>query len=469
MIRVGWYKGGVKPRLPFCLFSSGCLAVAAASPLRGEPPAPAPAPTDDAIRQVLRQRIDERKRGVAIVVGWVDEHGSRVVGYGHTQRDGGNAVDGKTMFEIGSVSKVFTSLLLALAVEKGEAKLDDPLAKFLPPGVKAPTRGGKQITLLDLATHRSGLPRVMIGYPPKNVEDPYADFTLEQMDAFLSGYTLTREIGAEYEYSNYGVAMLGNALARRAGKTYEQLLVERICQPLGLKSTTITLSGDEKSRLASPYNEDLSPAKNWNAGVFAGAAGIRSDVDDMLVFVSAQLGLAPTSLQPAMQNTQQARNSAGGPTMDIGLGWHIDRSQPTPVGWHNGGTGGYRSYFGLDPAHRRGVVVLSNTANGVDNIGVNLLYPPKARTAITIKPEVGDRYVGRYEVVPEFILTFSREGDHYYLQASGQGRNEVFPETETDFFLKGVNAQISFVKDDAGRVTALVLHQGGDQNAKRLP
>ncbi len=457
----------MKSRSPFSLAALSCAAaVAAVVPLRAESPV---APTDDAIRQVLRQRIDERKRGVAIVVGWVDEHGSRVVGFGRTQRDGGSAVDGKTMFEIGSVSKVFTSLLLALAVEKGEVKLDDPLAKFLPPGVKAPTRGGRQITLLDLATHRSGLPRLMSGYAPKDAEDPYANFTLEQMDAFLSGYTLTRDIGAEYEYSNYGAAMLGNALARRAGKTYEQLVAERICQPLGLKDTTITLSDEQKSRLASPYKEDLSPAKNWTMGVFAGAGGIRSDVDDMLVFVSAQLGLTPTPLQPAMLNTQQARNSAGGATMDIGLGWHIDRSPSTPVVWHNGGTGGYRSYVGLDPAHRRGVVVLSNTANGVDDIGSNLLNPPKVRTAITIKPEVGDRYVGKYEIIPEFVLTFSREGDHYYLQATGQGRNEVFPETETDFFLKVVNAQISFVKDDAGRVTALILHQGGDQTAKRLP
>ena len=431
-----------------------------------------PPPTDEAIRQILRRRIDERERGVGIVVGWVDEHGARVVGYGQTKREGGSAVDGKTMFEIGSVSKVFTSLLLALAVEKGEVKLDDPVQKYLPPEVKMPTRNGRQITLLDLATHRSGLPRVPGNLTRKDAGDPYADYTLDQMYTFLSGYTLKRDIGAEFEYSNLGVGLLGNVLARRAGATYESLLRERICQPLGMNDTSIALTSDQQDRLALPYKEDLTPAKNWNLPAFAGAGAIRSNVDDMLRFLSAELGLVPSSLSAAIKMTQPSRNSAGRPNEEIGLGWFLDK-QPDPlVRWHNGATAGYRSWTGFDAANHRGVVVLSNTAIGVDNIGFQLLRPPatKSRVPITLNPETAARYVGRYQIVPTFVLTFSREGNRCYVQATGQGRNEVFPETETDFFLKVVNAQISFVKDGAGRVTALILHQNGrDQTAARLP
>ncbi len=425
-------------------------------------------PTDDAILQILRRRIDGEKKGVAIVVGWVDEHGSRVIPYGRTTRDSGTAADDRTMFEIGSVSKVFTSLLLAIAVEKGEVKLDDPLEKYVPPGTRVPARNGRQITLLDLATHRSGLPRLPDNMRPKDPADPYADYTPAQMYGFLPGHTLRRDPGAEYEYSNYGAALLGQALARRAGKTYEELVAERICQPLGLKSTSITLTPDEHVRLAAPYQENLSPAKNWNMGLFAGAGGLRSDVEDMLRFVTAELGLTPSPLAGAMAATQQPRRDAGGPTMDIGLGWHVEH-RPEPVHWHNGGTGGYHTFVGFDLAHRRGVVILSNSANSVDDLGFKLLHPPRERVAVPLKPDLADKFVGRYALAPDFVLTFSREGDHCYLQATGQGRNEVFPESDTDFFLKAVDAQISFLRGPGGTITGLVLHQNGDQTAKRLP
>lgn len=435
-------------------------------------------PTDEAIRQILRQRVDEQKHGVGIVVGWVDEHGSRVVGYGKTRREGGSPVDGKSVFEIGSVSKVFTSLLLAVAMEKGEVKLDDPVSKYLPPGTKVPARNGREITLLDLSTHRSGLPRMPDNIHSKNGADPYAETTPEEMYAFLSRYTLTRDIGAELEYSNFGAALLGQALARRAGKSYELLLTERICVPLGMRSTSVTLSPDEQARLAAPHHEDLSPATNWNLAAFAGAGGIRSDVDDLLRFLSAEIGLTPSPLAAAMRETQQLHNPEGGPKSDIGLAWFINHAHEPPVIMHNGQTGGYHSFVGFDPARRRGVVVLTNTANSIDDIGFHLLNaefpldrPVKPRTVLAMPPEKADQYVGRYEILPNFVLTFRRDGAHFLTTATGQGDIEVFPETPTDFFAKGMDAQITFVKDAQGKVTALVLHQGGmpDQTGKRLP
>src|SRR5262245_36881471 len=161
--------------------------------------------TDDEIKSILLDRVDRAKRSVGIVVGLVDEKGTRIISYGKPSQTSDQTVNGDSVFEIGSVTKVFTAILLAEMVERGEVSLQDPISKYLPKSVKTPTRDGKEITLLDLSSQVSGLPRLPGNFAPKDRENPYADYTVEQMYAFLSGYTPTRDIGAKYEYSNYGV------------------------------------------------------------------------------------------------------------------------------------------------------------------------------------------------------------------------------------------------------------------------
>src|SRR5512132_4333622 len=142
---------------------------------------------------------------------------------------------------MGSATKVFTSLLLADSVRRGEVALSDPASKYLPPDVKIPERGGRQITLQDLATHTSGLPRLPSNLAAKDASNPYADYTVAQLYAFLSAYQLTRDIGSKYEYSNLGAGLLGHLLARRAGVDYETLVRTRITGPLGMNSTVVTV------------------------------------------------------------------------------------------------------------------------------------------------------------------------------------------------------------------------------------
>ena len=413
-----------------------------------------------------------------IVVGLIDEKGSRVVSFGNTVKGGGTPVDGKTIFEIGSITKVFTSLLLADMVAKGEVKLDDPVAKYLPKDVKVPARGGKEITLLDLATHFSGLPSMPTNFKSADPANPYADYTVAQMYAFLSGYTLTADIGSKHEYSNLGVGLLGHALALRAGKSYEELVIERICQPLGMADTRITLTPKMRDPLAAPYDESLQPAKNWDLPTLAGAGALRSDADDMLRLLAANLDLIKSPLAAALADTHTVRREVHARLMDIGLAWFVLKRYDPPLWWHNGGTGGYRSFIGFCPAKKTGVVVLSNSAVAVDDIGFHLLddryelvTPPKQRAAIKIKPETADRYVGKYEVTPQFSLTFSRDGDHYFIDATDNPKDEVFPESDTSFFSGSFDGQVEFVKDAQGRYSSLILHQGGmpDQKAKRLP
>ena len=176
-------------------------------------------PSNDEVRAILANRIDVQHQGVGIVVGLIDRHGRRIVAHGTFDKDT-RPVNGDTLFEIGSATKVFTSLLLAEAVKRGEVALDDPVAKYLPSSVKVPERGGRKITLLDLATHTSGLPRLPLNMNPKDASNPYADYTVQQMYEFLASYTLPRDPGSMYEYSNLGGGLLGHVLALRAWMDY---------------------------------------------------------------------------------------------------------------------------------------------------------------------------------------------------------------------------------------------------------
>ena len=291
--------------------------LAAAAALRAQ------APTDAAIRAILADRIDKLHQNVGIAAGIVDANGRRFVCYGNFSVKDLRPVGNDTVFEIGSTTKVFTSTILADMVQRGEVSLDDPVAKYLPAEVKMPQRGGKQITLVDLATHTSGLPRMPSNFAPKDPGNPYADYTVANLFEFLSSYELTRDIGSQFEYSNMGAGLLGQALARRAGTDYEGLVRARITGPLKMENTRIALSPEMKSRLAVGHNEARQPAANWDLPTFAGAGALRSDARDMLTFIAAHLGYVESPLGPAMAAMTKVRRAGGGPQTDIALAWIV--------------------------------------------------------------------------------------------------------------------------------------------------
>ena len=435
-------------------------------------------PSDAEIREILVDRIDAQHQSVGIVVGVIGPDGRRVISYGHLEKGDARPLNGDTVFEMGSVTKVFTSLLLADMVQKGEVSLDDPVAKYLPATVKMPTRNGRVITLVDLATHTSGLPRLPTNLKPEDPANPYADYSVEQMYEFLSGYVLTRDIGSKYEYSNLGGGLLGHVLALKAGKSYEELVESRICGPLGMHDTRITLTPEMKARLAVGHDASMNSVANWDLPTLAGAGALRSTANDMLTFVAANMGYVKSPLAAAMASMLAVRRPTGTPGLEIALGWHILTKDGQEIVWHNGGTGGYRTFIGYDKASRMGVVVLSNasTTVGVDDIGLHLLNPaaplakaPTVHKEAVVDPKVFDGYVGRYQLAPTFILTVTREGDQIFAQATGQPKFQIFPDSATEYFLKVVDAQITFLTDEKGRATSLVLHQNGrDLPAKRM-
>ncbi len=336
-------------------------------------------PSDSEIRQILADRIDVQHRSVGIVVGVIGPEGRRVIAHGRLAKGDSRPLDGDMIFEIGSVTKVFTALLLADMVQRGEVVLDDPVAKHLPPGVRMPERNGRAITLLHLSTHTSGLPRLPtnMGVSVMHSKNPYANYSVERLYAFLSQYKLGRDIGSRQEYSNVGVGLLGHALALRAGMDYESLVRSRICEPLDMNSTWITLTREMRNRLAKGHDLFLRPTENWDMPTLAGAGALRSDVNDMLTFLAANLGYTESPLAPAMAAMRRIPESRERFGRELALGWNILPLNGREILWHNGGTGGYRSFVGFDPKAGTGVVVLANafTGAGVDDIGIHILDP----------------------------------------------------------------------------------------------
>lgn len=446
-------------------------------------------PSDGEIRQMLVDRIDVEHRTVGIVVGLITPQGRRIVAYGHLEKGDSRPLDGNTIFEIGSMSKVFTSLLLSQMVQRGEMALNDPVAKYLPATVKVPQRDGKQITLVALATHTSGLERMPTNFTPENENNPFVDYSAEQLYQFLSGYTLTRDPGSKYEYSNLGAGLLGFVVSRRAGKRYEELVRKRICDPLEMNSTAITLTPEMKRRLAVGHQVvNLDSVDNWDFGApLAPAGAIRSTTNDLFKFLAANLGYTKTPLAGAMKAMLSVRLPTGVPNLEIALGWHIYTADGKEVIWHNGATGGYRSFFGFDSKSRIGVVALSNTRSpeGVDDIGRHLLdqkvplwVPPKEPEIVQVDPKTFDGYIGTYQLAPRSSIAVTRKGDHLYVQKDGYasvvqtigyGKVEIFPESGKEYFVKGAEARLTFVADGQGRPNELVIREGASEvHAKRV-
>lgn len=332
-------------------------------------------PNNDEIRAILADRIDNQHQSVGIVVGVVDPEGRRMVSYGSLDQRDPRPLNGDTLFEIGSLTKVFTALLLTEMAQRGEVALTDAVAKYLPRGVGVPDRGGRSITLEDLATHTSGLPRTPSNMAPKDRANPFADYSPQLLYDFLSTYQLTRDIGSQWEYSNLGAGLLGYALTLRAGVDYETAVRSRIAASLDMKSTRIALRPEDQARLAMGHNDQLSPVPNWDFQALAGAAALRSSASDLVSFLAAVLGYDRSPLAPAMAAMLSIRRPTTVPGLENALGWQISHPDALEIVWKDGSTLGYSSFMGYNPRSRIGVVVLSNASKtaGVNSIGMHVL------------------------------------------------------------------------------------------------
>jgi CubicO group peptidase (beta-lactamase class C family) len=400
-----------------------------------------------------------------LVFGVIDGDKSEIVAFGELAS--GKPADGDTVYEIGSVTKTFTATLLARAVLSGRVTLDTPVARLLP-DFTIPSRGGREITLAELATHRAGLPPLPSNLVPRDQVNPYADYDTAKLRAFLARYELPRDPGAAFEYSDVGFGLLGHALARLEHATYGAAIDETILKPLGMTMSGTASTDALRARLAPGHDSADRAAVNWDIPGLAGTAAIRSTARDMLRYLRANMGIDPSPLAAAMKFAQQPRNDMDG-TMRIGLAWRIsDRG----IVWHPGMTWGYRTFLGFTGDGRRGVVILSNTAADADDLGFATLVadPPLAPPykAIVLPGASLDDYEGTYRLADRFLLTVFRENDGLFARATGQQAFPILPSAPNEFFSKAFGIGISFTRDAKGAVDGLVLHQNGDRPAPRL-
>ena len=291
--------------------------------------------------------------------------------------------DNATVYEVGSITKTFTSALLAQGVVAGRYSLDTPVVDLLPEGTIVPESPGREIQLGDLASHISGLPSSPWNLRPR-LNDPFADYTMEQLYDFLAEHSLKAAPGERYLYSNLGVALLGIALANEEGMPYETLLTERLLEPLDLTDTTLEFTDEQRTRMAKPYDQTfLSPfafppqrGHNWDLGIFAPAGAIKSTLPDMIRYLQANMspeGTVLESVAPFLYTERFAISDVFG----VALGWHVSHlgDDSPDIIWHNGATGGYNAFMGFFRGTQTGVIILSNTVTSgqVEAAGLAIL------------------------------------------------------------------------------------------------
>ena len=444
-----------------------CLALVLATACSGgakrpiTPPTPADSDPDGPHRAAVVAQVQpylDAEVVASVVVGLYDQGKTEIYGFG--RGPGGAPPTGKTLYEIGSVTKVYTALLLADAVQRREVTLDTAVAELLPPGVVVPSKDKVPITLKQLALHASGMPRLPPSLEGEVKADPYAGYTEDALYKDLIRTELQDPPGSRIVYSNYGAGLLGFALGKKLGGGYAAVVKERILGPLGLASTTFGFPAGSEAQRAPGTDEDLKPAVPWTfTDTLAGAGGLVSNAKDQLALIDAELdahagGKSP--LRAPMRLTQEEQLEMAGP--NTGLGWQIDSAGRY---WHNGGTGGYHSFVSFDPKNKRGVVVLASTSTMlVDRLADNLYSvldgagakkPPAFPMPDAMMP-----FVGSYDFQGQ-KLEVTVEGKRLYVAGPGEPKQRLMPLSGHEFLLEKFQAPVAFQKTDDGKVTGMVF------------
>ena len=432
-------------------------------------------PTNAEVQAILNKHLIANNKAKGVAVALVDANGIRVVTVGVAR--GTEAVNADDMFEIGSITKTFTGLLLALADEKGEAKLDDPVENFLPEGITLRDSAGAPIRMVDLATQRSGLPRLATNMQPRDPKNPYADYTEQDLLDFLKTFTATRARNEKYEYSNIGFGLLGYTLVR-AAKTvsYEALLNARILKPLNMTSTTSD-PNRHVARLTQPHDSELRPTPAWDLPqAHAGAGAIRSSASDMGRYVEAIAGLKATPLSSAISLATSTRETGPNRMNPIGLAWMRLPFDKREFMNHDGTTFGSASSLMVDRASKEGVFIVANTSTRLTDIAIHLmdrrhsLVPREFPKVVPVAADVLARYAGNYKLNDQMNIAVRVSAGKITAQATGQGEFEIFPESEARFFAKVAAIVMTFGDVAEGKAGSFVLEQGGAKlTARRIP
>ncbi len=425
------------------------------------------------IQALLQEYVDDNE-SVGASVGLIDKGKINFFSYGKRSVDGNEAVSEDTVFEIGSITKVFTTLALMDMVAKGEVQLDDPIELYLP-GVKIPEKDGMKITLRHLATHNSGIPRMPDNFNPKNPSNPYEDYSTENLYEFLNKLILQKTPGEQFEYSNIGMGLLGHILCLKSGKNYDQLISDAVSRQLGMKNTGIALTPKMEEQFAKGHHLG-QPVEHWDlTQSMAGAGALRSNVKDMTQFLAANMGLLNSPVTDLLRQCHNQQHEPA-PTIGVGLGWILNRSNDATVIMHNGGTGGFRAYLGFSSKAQKGIVILTNsTSDWPDELGASFLDPefkkPSIDKALAKDQGYLNKFVGSYDanvfVVPDQpkqTLQISIFGKQLASSLSCGEVGMLYPQSFGIFGIKGYpDGRVQFSFDEEGnisKVQALILSTG---------
>lgn len=368
----------------------------------------------------------------------------------------------RVIFEIGSISKVFTGILLAGAVQEGRLGLDDTLAQRLPVKLAYPATGA--VTLRQLATHTSCLPRLPGNMMNVAGDDPYAQYDNRALFEYLASAKPEGQPPCAPAYSNLGFGILGVVLETVYGKPWADLVQEKIAGPLGMVDTVQVLSEAQRSHFAQPWNGE-ERAQPWTFKAMAGAGALRSTLADMSRFADALLAGAKGPLGPIwplIAGDYVDMPAVGG---KIGLGLVRAKDHGEDSYSHDGGTGGFRSTIQVRPGSGRAFIVLASNALGNPQGWLAAWEAagrePVARSEIALPTEALDEYVGVYSIDSRARFTLLRRGDGLVARLTGQPFHLIFASAKDEFFYKVVDAQLSFHRNASGKIEGLTLHQNG--------
>jgi CubicO group peptidase (beta-lactamase class C family) len=338
-----------------------------------------PVPTTNPMKTPADRRIDsavrpyiQKSNTVGLSIGILRNGVITTYNYGETKQGNNHLPDANSIYEIGSITKTFTATLLAWYVNEGKVAIKDPVTKYLPDSI-AVNRALQGITLEMLSNHTSGLPRL-----PDNLEnhsmdplDPYKDYDEKDLLDYLKTCKLNSRPGEKYAYSNLGAGLLGAILEQVSGKTFQQMVEEIICKPLGMNSTAQYLTPAEKARFVAVYNDEGKETSPWTFDVLAPCGALRSTVADLLTYAKANLKPAETKLSKATELTH--RVTFTNKDLKLGLGWHIIKIAGVEYYFHDGGTYGCSSFLVFNPAKKMAIIVLSNSGASVNNLGIDIV------------------------------------------------------------------------------------------------
>ncbi|MBA3849135.1 MAG: hypothetical protein C0502_03965 [Opitutus sp.] len=421
----------------------------------------APAVADPAA--ALKAALGSQPGGIAVA--WVEPDGVVFHQAGQFAPDDSRPVTADTLFEIGSVTKVYTSLLLAEGELQGKVRRDDPAAKHLFPADDPVQEALRGITLLSLSTHSSGLPRLPGNHIEANSPHPYAEYGDDRLHAALRLHGPAAPAGRATAYSNFGAALLGAAVARAWGENYGAALRQRVLAPLGLEHTLLNLTGTTLPADAAPGFARAQAAPRWTFRAMAPAGALVSTARDQALFLQACLGLRETPLRAAIDESIKPLRDMEAIGTKIGLAWLIMQADGRRVIFHNGGTAGFRAFVAFSPERKTGVVVLaSNSAVNTDKLGFELLgAKPPAPAAGTLARTDAEPFLGSYthDHAPavSMVVTFRRGS--LFVQLTAQPALRLEAQGKDHFRVVDVLAEISFERADDGTVAALILHQSG--------